>query len=326
MEKKVSIILPVYNAEEYLERCLDSILEQNYDNIELIAIDDGSIDKSWNILLTYKKNYPNKLLCFRQENMGVSKTRNRGIELATGDYLLLIDNDDYFDEDYINTFVKEIEKRDYDVVIGGYKRPNGQGKIVERVDLEDYEYSKFKIVAAWAKIYKLSYIKRNNIHFLNSNIGEDIHFTIQAVCLTNKIKIIDYTGYNWFYNENSVSNTAHKSLSNGLQFDYLLNSVYDKLKEKETNFDSYIEYYFIKLNVWFMLYASRKTSYDLVKKTYKDNFLWLEKRFPQYKKNVYLKPGKLKGETLSYSFIIWLFVKMINTKTIYIFLKLYCCI
>ena len=75
------------------------------------------------------------------------------------------------------------------------------------------------IVAAWAKIYRLDYIKENKIEFLNSNIGEDINFTIQAVSLTDKIKIIDYVGYNWYYNDESVSNTAHKSLSNGLQFD-----------------------------------------------------------------------------------------------------------
>ena len=232
MEQKVSIILPVYNAEKYLQRCIDSIIGQDYNSIELIAIDDGSKDGSWDILKEYQDRYPSKVIVIKQKNMGVSKTRNKGIQLATGKYLILIDNDDYYDQGYISTFVSAIESGDLDVVIGGYKRPDKDGKIVEQVKLENFEYSKYKIVAAWAKIYRLDYIKENKIEFLNSNIGEDINFTIQAVSLTDKIKIIDYVGYNWYYNDESVSNTAHKSLSNGLQFDYLLNSIYDKLIEK----------------------------------------------------------------------------------------------
>ena len=151
MEKKVSIVLPVYNAQEYLKRCLDSIFEQNYNNFELIAIDDGSRDNSWEILTDYQNKFSDKMKTIKQENMGVSKTRNKGIDLATGKYLLFVDNDDYFDSNYIGTFVSEIEKGDLDVVIGGYKRPNSNNKIVDQVILEDCEYSKFKIVAAWAK-------------------------------------------------------------------------------------------------------------------------------------------------------------------------------
>ena len=156
MEKKVSIVLPVYNAQEYLKRCLDSIFEQNYNNFELIAIDDGSRDNSWEILTDYQNKFSDKMKTIKQENMGVSKTRNKGIDLATGKYLLFVDNDDYFDSNYIGTFVSEIEKGDLDVVIGGYKRPNSNNKIVDQVILEDCEYSKFKIVAAWAKIYRKS--------------------------------------------------------------------------------------------------------------------------------------------------------------------------
>lgn len=323
MNKKVSIVLPIYNAEKYLKRCLDSILNQKYENIEVIAIDDGSKDCSWEILSNYKEIHKDKMRIFRQENIGVSKTRNRAISLADGEYLLFIDNDDYFDSGYIERFVSEIELGDYDVVIGGYKRPNSTGKIIENVVLENLGYSKFKIVAAWAKIYRLSYIKENDILFLDSNIGEDINFTIQAVTLSNKIKIINYQGYNWFYNEESVSNTAHKSLSNGLQFDYLLNSIYNKLENKNIDLDDYIEYYFIKLNVWFLLYATRNTPYCLVKKALENNFTWLWERFPNYNHNRYLGVFKLKGEVISQRIIVWLFIRMIDYKLIGLFLRIY---
>ena len=208
-EKKVSIILPVYNAQDYLERCLNSVLNQDYKNIELIAIDDGSSDNSWNILEKYKEIHGDRIKIIKQKNMGVSKTRNKGISIATGEYLTFIDNDDFFDPGYIKRFEHEIDNNNLDVVVGGYKRPNSKGKIIVNTQLQDCEFSKYKIVAAWAKIYRTSYIKKNNIEFLVSNIGEDINFTVQAVTLTKKIKIIDYVGYNWYYNENSVSNTAH---------------------------------------------------------------------------------------------------------------------
>lgn len=324
--KKVSIVLPVYNAQKYLKRCLDSIFEQNYNNIELIAIDDGSKDSSWEILTEYQNKFSDKMKIIKQKNMGVSKTRNKGIDLATGEYLIFIDNDDYFDNGYLSTFVSEIEKDDLDVVIGGYKRPNSSNKIVDQVVLEDYEYSKFKIVAAWAKIYKTTYIKDNKIRFLDSNIGEDINFTIQAVTLTKKIKIINYVGYNWFYNEASVSNTAHKSLSNGLQFDYLLNSIYNKLIDNNVIIDDMIEYYFIKLNVWYMLYATRHTHYELVKSTLDENITWLKERFPDFNKNKYLGIIKIKGESIEYQLIVWLFIKMVDFKIINLFLRLYCTI
>lgn len=297
-QKKVSLVIPVYNAENYLDRCIDSIISQTYKNIEVIFIDDGSKDNSWEILKSYKLRYPDVIYSYHQENMGVSKTRNKGIQLATGDYIMFMDNDDYIDSNYIEVFVSEIRKKDYDLVIGGYRRPNDQGKVIEEVALLDKEYSKYKIVAAWAKIYRLDYIKRNNIEFLDSNIGEDIHFTIQAVALTNKIKIIDYIGYNWYYNEKSVSNTAHKNMENGLQFDLLLNKTYNCIKDKIDKEDEYIEYYFIKLIVWFFLYASRGTQYNIIKINHKKYFDWLESNFLNYKKNKLVKFTKPEGEAL----------------------------
>lgn len=323
MNKKVSIVLPVYNAEDYLSRCLDSILNQQYDNIEIIAIDDGSKDHSWEILNRYKNKYTDKMVIVKQDNIGVSKTRNKAINMATGDYLLFIDNDDFYDNDYINRFVLEIEAGDYDVVIGGYKRPNDSGKIIESVTLEDLEFSKYKIVAAWAKIYRLSYIKNNEIYFLDSNIGEDIHFTIQAVTLTDKIKIISYTGYNWYYNEESVSNTSHKSLDNNLEFDYLLDSIYNKLHNKDIEFDELIEYYLIKLNIWYILYTAKGSNYKVIKNTLQRNFTWLKDRFPNYKHNKYIGLFKLKGDIFSQRFIVWIFISMMKCKVIGLFLRLY---
>ena len=158
--KKVTLIVPVYNSEKYIGKCLDSILNQTYKNIEILVVNDGSKDNSQKIIDEFQSKYPDKIIAINQENKGVSKTRNESIKKASGDYIMFIDNDDYLDSDYIETFVTEAEKGDYDVVLGGYRRPNENGKIIKEMKLKETEWSKFMILAPWAKIYKKQYLNR----------------------------------------------------------------------------------------------------------------------------------------------------------------------
>ena len=218
MKPNVSIIIPVYNSEKYISKCLDSLINQTYKDYELLIVNDGSTDNSQNIINEYKNKYPEIIVLKEQENLGVAVTRNNAIEEAKGKYIMFIDNDDFVDKDYVETFVKEIEKNDYDVILGGYRRPNKEGKIVKELKLPQEDWAKFMIFAPWARIYKREYLIKNDIKFLHINIGEDVFFNIQAMLISDKIKIIDYIGYNWFYNEQSVSNTKQKNINN-LQID-----------------------------------------------------------------------------------------------------------
>lgn len=200
MNPKVSVIIPVYNSEKFIGKCIDSVLSQTFQDFELILINDGSKDNSQKILEEYKQKEPKKITLIQQKNKGVAKTRNESIQMAKGKYVMLIDNDDFIDKDYIETFVKEIEKHDDDVVMGGYRRPNEQGKIIKKLQLPNEPWGKFMIFAPWARIYKKEYLIKNDIKFLPINIGEDVFFNIQAMLMSKKIKIINYIGYNWFFN------------------------------------------------------------------------------------------------------------------------------
>lgn len=200
MEPKVSVIIPVYNSEKFIGKCIDSVLAQTFQDFELILINDGSKDNSQKILEEYKQKEPKKITLIQQKNKGVAKTRNESIQIAKGKYIMLIDNDDFIDKDYIETFVKEIEEHDDDVVMGGYRRPNEQGKIIKKLQLPNEPWGKFMIFAPWARIYKKEYLIKNDIKFLPTNIGEDVFFNIQAMLMSKKIKIINYIGYNWFFN------------------------------------------------------------------------------------------------------------------------------
>ena len=95
---KVSVIIPVYNSEKYIEKCINSVLAQTYQNYEIIVINDGSKDNSGKIMEQLQDKYPDKIKYIEQENMGVAKTRNKGIEIATGDYIAFMDNDDYIEK------------------------------------------------------------------------------------------------------------------------------------------------------------------------------------------------------------------------------------
>ena len=309
MNPEVTVIVPVYNSEKYIKKCIESILNQTFKKFELLIINDGSKDNSQKIIEEYQKKDPERIVIVNQENKGVSITRNEAIKMANGKYLMFIDNDDYIDKDYIETFVNAIKENDLDVVLGGYRRPNEEGKVIKELHLKDEEWSKFMIFAPWAKIYKKEYLINNDITFLPVNIGEDVYFNIQAMFLSEKIKIIDYVGYNWFFNTKSVSNTVQKNIKN-LQVYDLLNKCYYVIKEKkilEKNYEI-MEMYFIRYIVWVLLFSIKKLDYKTINEEYKKIFSWLKEKFPNYKKNKLLGLRKPKGEILEVRVIVYIFM------------------
>ncbi len=108
----VAIVVPVYNVESFLAKCLDSCLNQTYKNFVIICINDGSNDNSPLILETYQKRYPEQIFVADQANRGVSAARNHGLEICTADYVTFVDSDDYIDPDYVEGFVCEATDRD----------------------------------------------------------------------------------------------------------------------------------------------------------------------------------------------------------------------
>ena len=311
MNPEVTVIVPVYNSEKYIKKCIESILNQTFKKFELLIINDGSKDNSQKIIEEYQKKDPERIVIVNQENKGVSRTRNEAIKMANGKYLMFIDNDDYIDKDYIETFVNAIKENDLDVVLGGYRRPNEEGKVIKELHLKDEEWSKFMIFAPWAKIYKKEYLINNDITFLPVNIGEDVYFNIQAMFLSEKIKIIDFVGYNWFFNTKSVSNTVQKNIKN-LQVYDLLNKCYYVIKEKkilEKNYEI-MEMYFIRYIVWVLLFSIKKLDYKTINEEYKKIFSWLKEKFPNYKKNKLLGLRKPKGEILEVRVIVYIFMTL----------------
>ena len=116
--KKVSIIVPIYNAEEYLPKCIDSLINQTYQNIEIILLNDGSTDNTQNIIASYKDK---RIIAINKKNTGIADTRNEGIKKSTGEYIMFVDSDDYLELNSIELLIKKLEKDKSDIVMFNYQ-------------------------------------------------------------------------------------------------------------------------------------------------------------------------------------------------------------
>lgn len=195
---KFSIIVPVYNSEEYLERCISSIQKQTYHDWELILVDDGSKDKSWNIICKYA-NDDSRIKSVHQENSGPGMARNTGIDVATGDYLVFVDSDDYIDEDYLLLMVPKIEQND--LVFIDVLQVNCKGKIIHEEKMSDYkDLSKDAILRSmmtgkipWGgvrKCVKRSLLNENNIRYSDLKIGEEAVFSFKSLYFAGNIEFL----------------------------------------------------------------------------------------------------------------------------------------
>lgn len=317
--RKVSIIVPIYNAEEHLKLCLDSILNQSYKNIEVILVNDGSTDGSLKIMKEYKEKFPDIINIITKENTGVSDTRNLGLECVTGYYTMFSDNDDYMEPNYIETYVGA-DDNEYDIIIGGYIRKTYDGKILFKRKLINKEISPYVQLASWGKLYKTSYIKEHEFKFLKTAIADDFYFNIFAYNNTDKIKIIDNTGYHWMFNDKSLSNTDSKNLNRTDDLIITLDRIKADLEPKNKEL---LEYFYIRTAIYYILFSSKKVEYKIVMKEYEKLFKWLEENTNNYYKNKYIKLFNFSGEQPTVKIIIYIFILLQKIHLIKPFLWFY---
>lgn len=214
----ISIIIPVYNVEKYLNACIDSVLKQTYFNIEIVLVNDGSIDSSGDICNQYQLRDA-RIKVIHLENGGVSRARNKGIEVCSGDYICFIDSDDTIESSYIQDFKDSIEEN-IEIYIQGtniIKQDGTKNKVsYKAISIMDI-YGIFNTNNlcghgyAHGKMYHSSLIKNNNIKFQEVvKFSEDLLFILECLLYTNKIKYIDRFGYNYFLR---IGNASSKNYS-----------------------------------------------------------------------------------------------------------------
>lgn len=219
--KKISVIVPVYNAEKYVARCLDSILSQDYDNLDVICVNDGSADGSLQILQQYVEK-DKRVRVFSQNNQGAAAARNRGMAEALGEYVSFIDADDYIEQGLYRYFDELVSDEDVFMFNGAI---NEKGRfftkdtfVREVFEGENITYRDFKAVlygnsSACNKIFNFDFLKRKQISFLDGKIFEDIDFWFAVLSEAKKIKVSHKCYYQYvFDNPNSVTKTYHRNV------------------------------------------------------------------------------------------------------------------
>lgn len=260
---KLSIIVPVYNVEKYLPKCLESLIKQTLKDIEIICVNDGSMDNSLTILKEFASK-DSRIRIINNQHQGVAKTRNTGIEQSTGEYIGFVDSDDYIDIDFFEKLYNSATKSNSDIAIASilkhknffniynakYTKEETAITIQDKIKLcEDKKHFFFY---AWNKIYHSGFIKENNIKFSEGQIYEDVMFAIKALYYSNKIISVYGTKYHYIEHENSL--TKYKDKTGEKEHDLI--KAYSELQEfcnsKNIEISERLNYY-TKENFGFIL-------------------------------------------------------------------------
>lgn len=220
-KKLVSIVVPIYNVEEYLRECIDSICTQTYENIEIILVDDGSTDTSPEICDTYQK-IDSRIRAFHKNNGGLSDARNYGLNVATGEYIAFIDSDDYIDESFVKNLLQAAEENDADIAVCSYRKVYDKpiqkygniNYIAETVSgisflksLYSGKHSDMGFVA-WNKLYKKKLFTDHEIIYPKGRIYEDTFTTYKLLYYTKKVALIDYAYYSYRIRPGSIMQSS----------------------------------------------------------------------------------------------------------------------
>ena len=222
----ISVIVPVYNSEQYLSRCLKNVAQQTYMDFECIVIDDGSKDNSLFIAKEYESK-DSRFRVFHKENGGVSSARNYGIERARGEYLYFVDSDDELYDDALSVLISHISE-DVDLVFGGYTRCDNSGRMIdlikevksfvatpkEAMDIIAYPKRYYLVLGMpWLNLFKKSLIMRNNLRYNEQyNIYEDLLFLVSYLCVCQgNVAFTTQPIYKYYFQQSgSIMNTRYK--------------------------------------------------------------------------------------------------------------------
>ncbi|WP_194191028.1 glycosyltransferase [Clostridium chrysemydis] len=217
MKYILSVIIPVYNIENYLEKCIDSVLKQRFKNYEIILVNDGSTDNSLKICKRYKQRY-NNITLIDKKNGGLSDARNAGLKIANGEFVVFIDSDDYIDEFMFEKMINVAQKDNLDLVICDCERVY-ESKEIDKIckcDLDSsklynneellYNYLLQNIRPnAWDKLYRKSLFIENNIEFPKGLYHEDLLTTFRIIKEVKRAKYIDEPFYKYLCREGSIT-------------------------------------------------------------------------------------------------------------------------
>lgn len=295
---KLSIVALVYNLEKYLPRCLDALVNQTLEGIEILCVDDGSTDSAPKIVDEYAAKYPDKVKAFHKPNGGEFTTRNYGLERARGEYVTFVDTDDYVERDWAEKLYNAAKANDADLAVCAFERINLETNKVVGKDMTRFGYCTKKVdpnddfivfinPAPWNKIYRREKIK--DLRFLSFRGFNDTMFLMEAYTRIEKIVFVPDVLYHYYLRYDSQIHTINEQDVKNLK-KYLL-----EVKEFYQKSGKYEEMkYILDLMAFIHLGVSvmYRASYDPninIKKMIKETIKYLDDNFGTWRKNPFLK-------------------------------------
>lgn len=303
MNKTISVIVPIYNVEAYLERCIESIINQTYRNLEIILVDDGSPDGCGSICDQWEKR-DSRIKVIHKENGGLSDARNAGMKIATGNYIAYVDSDDWIDSSMYENMMNVLLKEHSDIVSCGFRKVSVMNTKGQEQPITFFQYDNKKDAlealitenglqqVVWNKLYKRSLVE--DILFEKGKYNEDEFWSYQVIGRANKITVLKNIYYNYFQREDSIINEA-----------YSLKRL-DGLEGKE-NRQRYIECFYpelsgtARLNLFYSYMYAYQCSLRLLEK---EELIIASNRIEKGLKKIHLRRRDYQNETLKQK--IWI--------------------
>lgn len=292
---KISVIVPVYNVEKYLKKCLDSIIDTSFKDYEIIVVNDGSTDRSLDILKEYEQKY-NFIKVINQKNHGLGNARNKGIKESCGNYLFFVDSDDFLEKDSLKKMYDKTNNGNLDLVICDYYRYYNENKIIYS-NIIEYDGINNLIISMPTATCKLIKKSLFNTMFLENYYYEDNAVMPYIVSKVNNYFYLKEALYNYTVREGSI---LKKKNYDPRWKEILISLEYmEKLFKDNNTYNKYhdeIEYLFIDnllhgTNIKMYMYKeSRDFSYEIIKK--------MKQKFPKWNKNIYYKQHNWKYKVI----------------------------
>ncbi len=284
MEKDlISVIIPVYNVEDYIERCLKSVINQTYKHLEIIVVDDESPDNSLNIAKKIAEN-DKRIKFFHKKNGGLSDARNYGLARAKGKYICFVDSDDYIENEFVEKLYEAIRKNQCDISICNIKRVYDNHTSIDFID--DIKAKLCIRPAAWNKMYKKELFENNNITFPVGKWYEDLA-TTPKMTMEYKYALVDEALYNYVQRSNSITHTADNRI-----FDIysVIENTENYMKEKKLYKRKYsvlefMNIYHISIGTVYRAKSHKEFSPSMIR----DIQMYVKEKYPEWYKNEYIK-------------------------------------
>jgi len=287
---KISVIIPVYNVEKYLEKCLNSLLNQSLKNIEIIIINDGSTDNSQKIIDNYQKKYEN-IVAIKDTNHGQGYARNKGIQISNSKYIMFLDSDDTLEENILEIMYNTIEKNKSDIVVCDINKIINNKNVYFKNYLNYSKKDNINLMLSHpgpvAKLYKKELFLKNDIKFLENVYYEDLAMTPLLSFYIKKVSYINKPLYNYLIRKNSTM----KQLTFNPKLDDIFKVIeyleFEFNKRAKNKYNEELEFLYIE----HLLYSAslRYLNYSVYKEKINKIIQIIKTKYPNWKKNKYYK-------------------------------------